>query len=305
MSRFQIEVDGDFSLAAAGEFLRGFKPASGGAAAREASLSLGFLLDRTFAPVAVGLEQTASLITGETGGPPRAVKSQVERMLSLDVDARGWAALGRKDPVVGALQERFRGFRAVCFPSPYEAALWGILAQRVSMSQASRTKEAMARAHGSVLDAGGAEVLVPPAPQVLLELDAVAGVPGEKLGRMRGIARAALDGRLEAGRLRAMPEAEALAELASLRGIGAWTAAHILYRGAGVADALPAGEPRVLRAVKEAYRLTRVPSAARFAEIAEAWRPYRMWVAILLVRSIAGTAAWSARGDGARRGRRA
>lgn len=305
MSRFAIDVEGDFSLAAAGEFLRGFKPAAGGAAARDEALSLGFLLDRSFEPAWVHLEQRGRRIGGEASGPARAVKAQVERILSLDVEARGWPALGRRDRVVGRLQERFPGFRAVVFPSPYEAALWGILAQRVSMAQASRMKQALARAHGSVLDAGGAEVLVPPAPQVMLEIDAVAGLPGEKLHRMRGIAEAALDGRLDAARLRAMPEEAALAELGSLRGVGAWTAAHILYRGVGVADALPAGEPRVLRAVKEAYGLARVPSAARFADIAEAWRPFRMWVAILLVRSIAGTAAWSARGDSARRGRRA
>ncbi len=305
MARFAIELDDDFSLAAAGEFLRGFTPASGGAASAEARLSLGFLLDQSFAPVAVALEQKASRITGTTGGPAAEVKRQVERMLSLDVDGRGWPALGRRDPVVGALQERYRGFRAVAFPSPYEAAVWGILAQRVSMAQASRMKAKLAREHGAVLTAGGAEVVVPPPPRALLELDAVAGLPAEKLVRLRGIAEAALAGALDASRLRAMPEEAALAELASLRGVGAWTAAHILYRGAGLADALPAGEPRVLRAVKQAYGLSRVPGAARFAEIAEAWRPYRMWVAILLVRSIAGTAAWSARGDSARRGRRA
>lgn len=304
MSRFAIDVDGDFSLAAAGEFLRGFKPAAGGASAQAQSLSLGFLLDRKFEPVAVALEQRERRITGEASGPAADVKAQVERMLSLDVDARGWLALGRKDPVVGALQKRYRGFRAVCFPSPYEAALWGILAQRVSMSQASRMKEALARAHGSVLTAGGAEVLVPPPPPALLELDGFAGIPDQKLVRMRGIAEAALDGRLDAARLRALPEEAALAELSALRGVGPWTAAHILYRGAGLADALPGGEPRVLRAVKEAYGLSRVPSAARFAEIAETWRPYRMWVAIMLVRSIAGTEAWSQRGDSARRGRR-
>lgn len=304
MTRFAIELADDFSLAAAGEFLRGFKPAAGGAASAEARLSLGFLLDGSFAPVAVALAQEDGRITGETGGEAAAVQHQVERMLSLDVDGSGWAALGRRDPVVAALQERYRGFRAVCFPSPYEAALWGILAQRVSMAQASRMKEKLAREHGAVLSAGGAEVIVPPPPAAMLALDAVDGLPAEKLGRLRGVAEAALAGRLDAGRLRAMPEEEALAELASLRGVGAWTAAHILYRGAGLADALPAGEPRVLRAVKEAYRLPQVPDAARFAEIAEGWRPYRMWVAIMLVRSIAGTAAWSARGDSARRGRR-
>ena len=95
----------------------------------------------------------------------------------------------------------------------------------------------------------------------------------------------------------------ALAELSTLHGVGPWTAAHILYRGAALADALAGGEPRVLRAAKIAYDLPGDPTAAELAELAEGWRPYRMWAAILLARSIAGTPAWNARGDGEARGR--
>jgi DNA-3-methyladenine glycosylase II len=296
MNHFSIDLDGDFSLAASGEFLRGFAPAAGCAAVCAAAdgerLTLGFCLDRSFEPVAVSLEQRGVRLHGETTGPAGAVKAQVERILSLDVDARGWAGLGRRDPVVGALQARFAGFRPVCFPSPYEAAVWGILAQRVNMAQAARMKEHLARAHGRVMAIGGAEVLVVPPPALLIDLARAPGIPDLKLGRLRGIADAALAGRLDADRLRALPEADALAELSELRGVGTWTAAHILYRGAGLADALPDVEPRFLRAARAAY------GTHGIAPLAAGWRPYRMWVAILLVRSIAGTAAWSDRATG-------
>ena len=302
---FEIQIDGDFRLAASAEFFRGFRPTTGGAVGEGTRLALGFLADGSFEPLRVELEQRSGALRGTITGdaPAAAVRAQVARMLSLDVDVAGWAAVLRRDPVVDGLQARFPGFRPVCFPSPYEAAVWGIIAHRISMVQASALKARLAREHGTVFRVGEEDVVVVPAPARVLEVTAFAGLAAEKLTRLHGIAEAALAGRLDAERLRAMPEDQALAELSTLRGVGPWTAAHILYRGAALADALAGGEPRVLRAAKIAYGLRSDPSPAKLAQMAEGWRPYRMWVAILLARSIAGTEAWNARGDGEARGR--
>jgi len=81
----------------------------------------------------------------------------------------------------------------------------------------------------------------------LVELDAFPGLPAEKVARLRAVALAALDGRLDSARLRAMPLADAVAELRTIRGVGPWTAQHIVMRGCGVIDELPSAEPRVLR----------------------------------------------------------
>jgi DNA-3-methyladenine glycosylase II len=50
-----------------------------------------------------------------------------------------------------------------------------------------------------------------------------------------------------------MPASEALAELQTLRGIGPWSASHILFRGAASPDGLPTAEPRVLHGLAHAY----------------------------------------------------
>jgi hypothetical protein len=113
-------------------------------------------------------------------------------------------------------------------------------------------------------------------------------------------ADAALSGVLDAERLRAMSETEALARLEKIRGVGTWTAAHILMRGCGLADADPVAEPRVLRGFASAYGLDHTATALEYSRASQRWRPFGMWVAVLLVRSIADSPAWRGR---ERRGR--
>jgi len=112
------------------------------------------------------------------------------------------------------------------------------------------------------------------------------GLPGEKLLRLRGLAEAALEGDLDADRLRALDPDQALAELRRLRGLGPFSAELVLIRGAGAPDVLPLAEPRLRRAVVDAYGLERPPTDVELEELAERWRPFRSWVAFLLRRSV-------------------
>lgn len=150
--------------------------------------------------------------------------------------------------------------------------------------------------HGA--QAGGLFVL--PSPEQLLRVKAFPGIPLAKLEVLHGLARAALDGRIDAERLRALPREQALEELQQLRGVGPWTASHLLLRGASLQDALPLAEPRVLRAFTLAFQRPE----SDFAKCAEAWRPFRMWAAIILVRNLARAGQWAAvPSDFQRRGR--
>ncbi|MGD0528624.1 MAG: hypothetical protein ABSE49_26045, partial [Polyangiaceae bacterium] len=108
-------------------------------------------------------------------------------------------------------------------------------------------------------------------------------------------AKAALDGKLDGERLRATPPPEAIAALQGIRGIGPWSANHVYYRGAAPRDGLPIAEPRVLHGLAHAAG-TEVPPAERFVAIAESWRPFRMWVCLLLSRHLAKTSGWRSPG---------
>ncbi|HEV2773750.1 MAG TPA: hypothetical protein VGV57_13160, partial [Thermoleophilaceae bacterium] len=57
----------------------------------------------------------------------------------------------------------------------------------------------------------------------------------------------------------------------------------ILLRAVGTTDALPLGEKRGRAAAAEAYGTPEVvDDDGAFAALAERWRPFRTWVAVLL-----------------------
>jgi 3-methyladenine DNA glycosylase/8-oxoguanine DNA glycosylase len=297
MKTFAIQKPLGFRLSAASEFYSGFTPGSGMAAAATDQLTLAFRLDTSFAPVAVTLrEEPAALLLDVAGTDDfAAVERQVGRMLGLDADSVAWFTLGETDLVVGDLQRQFPGFLSACKASPYDAATWAVIAPRINQDQAARIKLAMARELGDAVELRGRTHYIFPSPEVLQSLERFPGLPEEKVIRLRGVARAALDGMLDAERLLRLGESRALNELQTLRGIGPWAASHIYFRGAAPRDGLPLAEPRLLHGLASAYRL-RTPSVETFQRVANGWRPFRLWVCVLLMRHLAQTSGWQAPG---------
>jgi DNA-3-methyladenine glycosylase II len=210
------------------------------------------------------------------------VERHAARVLSLDVDATGLADLGAHDPVVGRLLEEAGGRRPVCFGTPFEAAVWAVLSQRVSMAQAGRVKDALAAELGTRMEVGGQEVTAFPGPGALASLESFDGVWASKLERIRALAAAALAGDLDPAVLRGLELDEALTHLQSLPGIGPFGAMLVLARGAGHPDVPPPTLRRFRLAVAAAYGLEAEPDEAKVAELSEAWRPFRAWVTWLL-----------------------
>lgn len=282
MPTYSIAPQGPFDLVTSSSFLCGFTPATGTAGVdAEGRLVLGFLADGTFAPTVAAARAEHGVV--RIDAESEAIAAQLGRVLSLDHDATPLEAIGARDPVIAKLLRRRSGFRPVVFPSPYEAAVWGVLAQRMPMAVAASVRRKLSEATGTAVTGFGKTFFPAPPPTKLLAVKSFPGVSEEKLLRVHGVARAALEGKLDPLSLRALPEDRALEGLEKLRGVGAWTARHVLYRGCGVADAVPTVEPRFLGAVGTAYDLGRPATIAEAGRLAEAWRPRRMWVAILLV----------------------
>jgi len=280
---FTIVPRGPFSLAAARDFAGGFA-AGIGAQGHGAGVLMTFPVEgwQGSAVVDAWQDDDGTIQAAVSGnGDMATVERQAARSLSLDHDGGGWPEVGRRDPAVGALQERFGFLRPVCFYSAYEAATSFVIGQRIAMRQARVVKERLAAGWGDELRIDGQVVRPFPRPQALVELDGVQGLSSSKVDRLRAIARAALDGRLDTERLRSLPEADALAELRSLPGIGDWTAQAVLLRGCGVADGLPLGDNISRSAVQWSHQLPEPPDDAEWQRIAEPWRPFRMWATVL------------------------
>jgi len=217
-------------------------------------------------------------------GPPTAAAAerQVRRILSLDHAAKGWLAVGTRDPVVGRLQKDHPGLRPVLFHSPYEGAAWSVISHRRGRTQAAPLRARLATELGRTFELGGETLAAFPLPEKLATLKTFPGFEPQRIERLRGIARAALDGTLDADRLGAMPPEAAREELETLPGIGPFYADLILVRATGLADLLPRDEPRILAYAGHFYGLRGPATAAQLREIAQAWKPYRTWGVVLL-----------------------
>jgi 3-methyladenine DNA glycosylase/8-oxoguanine DNA glycosylase len=289
----ELDKPRGFSLQATADFYAGFVPGSGMASASTDRLTLAFRLDQSFEAVAVQLRETRDSIIADVAGTHDAqrVAKQIARMLGLEADGAAWLEVGRRDAVVGKLQREFPGFFAAAKPSPYDAAAWGVISPRLNLRAAAKLKLKLCESAGESVELFGRAHVVFPSPTALLALRSFPGLPAVKLERLHGIAGAALAGKLDAERLRVMPVELALAELQQLPGVGPWTASHILFRGAALRDAVPTVEPRLLHGLAHAYGLA-APSVEKLLELAEGWRPFRMWVCVLLARHLANAGGW-------------
>jgi DNA-3-methyladenine glycosylase II len=266
---------GPFSLSAAATFVEGF-PGTQAERPPEA-LRYAWAVDGDWRTVQATVRQDDQAVHAELAGRPaaplaRRAARDLEQMLCLDVDGGGFTALGEHDRVVRALQQRFSGLRPVLFYTPYEAAVWTIISQRIRMTQAATIKARL----GDEFGEHGAF----PAPARLAQLSAPQpGLTSRKVNQLRTIAAAAQGDALSRQQLRTMTCPDGLAHLQQLPGIGPFSAELILIRGVGHPDALPDHDMRLDEAIRSAYNTT---DAVAIRSITDSWRPYRAWVALLL-----------------------
>lgn len=296
MPTLEITPRGPFSLAAAREFAGGFPAGIGGGGIGADSITLAFPVEGTDESAAIEIWQDADgIVRGRSDAAAElldAAAVQAARSLSLDHDGTGWPAVGERDPIVGRLQREHKFLRPVCFYSAYEAVTSFVIGQRISRRQSAVIKRDLAERLGDRPTIAGVEVPAFPRPSRLLELREARGLSDEKVRRLHGLAQAALDGRLDTESLRSMAPESALASLRELPGVGPFTADAVLYRGCGVVDGIPASDELGGTVVRDVYELE-APTPGDVAQIADAWRPYRMWAMVLL------RMAWT-RGQGAK-----
>jgi DNA-3-methyladenine glycosylase II len=265
----EFEVLGPWSLATSRRFWEGFTPAALAGGPAVAGLRTVFCAEgdwrRAEAEVTQAGDTARVVLAGD--GDLDAAAGQVCRFLALDVDGRGWPEVARRDPVIADAQARLPGLRPCGFHSPYEAAAWSVLAQRLRISQAARLRAELIARHGE----DGA--FPPPYTLARVDLD----LPGRKGEYLRAVAEAALDGLLDGTALRALDPGQAIQRVQQVKGLGPFAAELVVVRGANAPDALPRHERRLDAEITERYGPGRT-----LAEVSAAWRPYRTWAAVHL-----------------------
>jgi DNA-3-methyladenine glycosylase II len=282
--RYTLHPDGPFSLAAAAEY--GTWPGVGRSRPAADGLRLAFVTDDMYHHAAAHVTQDRDgvvIADIETNADADAAWRQVQRILSLDAPAAGWAQVGARDEVIGGLQATHEGLRPVLFHSPYEAAAWAIISARRHRGQAALIRRRLAAELGRTFTIAGEEVSAFPLPHRLLKADALRSVAPQRVQWLHQSARAALDGALDPGMLRALDTPGALARLRQLPGIGPGYGTLILMRSTGARDALTFAEPRLAEYVGHFYQTGPGPAApGELERVCDGWRPFRTWAAVLL-----------------------
>lgn len=195
--------------------------------------------------------------------PPTTADIAAARQALVDRDP----ALAEADAVTPPLEWRHR-------PGGFAGLVRMIVEQQVSVASAEAVWRRLNEGMGAIT------------PDLVLAHDAEAlrgmGLSRQKAGYAHGLARAQLDGTIDLEGLSALDDAEAIAALIALKGIGLWTAEVYLMMCEGRLDVFPGGDVALQEAIRWADRADARPDQKAAYVRAEAWRPYRGVAAHLL-----------------------
>jgi DNA-3-methyladenine glycosylase II len=239
-------------------FLCSFGPTRGEQAIESGSFSKAYAIDGRAVVVRLreapgGLRCVVRSDDSLSRGQLARLTKQVRFQLGLDEDLTSFLALAEADPYFAPIARRWRGHHHVKFASPFEIAIWAVLAQR-NQRLGRRIKDALVQQLGPAIEIDGAVHRAFPEPERFLDGRRVRGIVGDdaKADAMLAIARSFMALDVERT-LIAAPYEEADAFLRKLPRIGPWSSAFILFRGLGRMHALADASGPIIEAARRTY----------------------------------------------------
>jgi AraC family transcriptional regulator of adaptative response / DNA-3-methyladenine glycosylase II len=206
--------------------------------------------------------------------------ARLRRVFDLAADPEAIATHLAEDSLLAPLLKKRRGLRVPGAWDGFELAVRALLGQQISVAAARTIAGRLVARFGTQLeiDRSGFEELT----HVFPHPSALAGADLTTLGlpRTRAAALGALAADVAANPAIFSPHAsldEAIARLRKLAGVGEWTAHYIAMRELREADAFPAADLGLIRAVAKLTGETPTPKA--LLARAEGWRPWRAYAA--------------------------
>jgi AraC family transcriptional regulator of adaptative response / DNA-3-methyladenine glycosylase II len=192
-----------------------------------------------------------------TSGEPERVR----HLFDADADSVAIDAHLARFPILNVANNR--GIRVPGAWNPFELAVRAIVGQQVSVAGATTLMRRIATRHGLQ-------------PEQLANAENV-GMPNARWETIRGLARAVACGDVVLARGASLDES--IKALTAVKGIGPWTAHYIAMRALREPDAFPQGD---LGLRKAAGNVTE----RELLRLAEPWRPFRAYAAMLLWRTL-------------------
>ncbi|HEX4454969.1 MAG TPA: hypothetical protein VH143_29110 [Kofleriaceae bacterium] len=267
-----LTITPPFDLALSIEFLRGFSPMAGEQQLARGSIVKSWLhrgqpIEATLSASGWGVDYALASPRPIGDAAERAIVETATQFLSADEDLAPFYALAEGDAAFAPVARRLHGLHHVRFGTPFEAACWSVINQRLGRAQARAMKAALVRRFGA------------PNSDAFPEPAAIAGADERELFALLGHQRkaravaavTAAFASIDPSWLRTAPLGDVERWLRAIWGIGDFAAAFVLFRGLGRAIALPWG-PKFVTAAQATYgaRCDRAALERR----AGAWGPW-------------------------------
>lgn len=193
--------------------------------------------------------------------------------------ARGIKHLSQADPRIRELVDRHGPIEFRPMGRPFDSIVQSILSQQLS----GKAADAIISRTWRLFLPGR------PTPEKLLAVSRAklrrAGVSPQKATYLKDLARRVVDGRLKLSRLANTDDEEIIRAMDEVKGVGRWTAQMFLIFSLGRADVLPVDDFGVKTAIKNVYRLKRLPEPGTIEKIARPWHPFSTVACLYLWRS--------------------
>jgi DNA-3-methyladenine glycosylase II len=208
-----------------------------------------------------------------------AVAHEVRRIFGLDFDLVGFYRMAKGDPVLADLVSSLYGMRPTLAPGGLEMLVGSIIAQQVNLTFAFTLRARLVRRYGPAVAIGGETVHAFPEAEALARLRVrdlrALQFSTRKAEYIRDVAGAVTAGALDLTALTTASNADVIARLTALRGLGRWTADWYLARCLGRGDACPAGDLAVRKVFDHHYGRGRTLSEEAIRRRARAWGEYQ------------------------------
>jgi len=233
------------------------------------------------APSRRGIVAFAAIVDGPPQTPAMVVEVAAAEQLpaaaaaaeGMFVQAPSLVALARRDPVIRALEARFRGVRPVLQSELLPSLVRSISTQQINLRWAAVIRARIAASYGNEHQVAGASVwsLDPErlAEARVSDLRALQ-LTLRKSASVIACARAIAQGELSMGSLAALDDEAVIERLVALPGIGRWSAEWFLARTLG-RPRVVAGDLGVRKAVGIAYAHGRMPSEPEVRQLTGHW----------------------------------
>lgn len=245
-------------------------------------IRLGMTVGRTHRPILVEVELAGrrarcSLVHPRRPPATAAIEAHriLVRMLGIDSDPRPFERAARAVPAMAALVGPRRGLVVPRTRDVFEAVLWVIAGQQVSLAAAFAMRRRLIARVGAPIGDG---LHAPPTPAAVAALDASdlrdASFSVRKAEYVLAAARDIVEGRFVTETDFAVAPTLERALLAR-RGFGPWSVGYLMMRAWGFADCVPVGDAALVRRLAEVHGLDDRPDADHTLRLMRPYAPYR------------------------------